>query len=758
MNKRLFFTIMTIGLTSMAGQIVLMRELLVVFYGNELSLGITLGSWLFWVGIGSWFIGRFSVAHIRWKKEALALGLVFLAIILPLGVFGSRSLPLTLHYLPGEIIGILPMIRGSVLLLSLICLSLGFLFVLGCGVYEGSFQARSSARVSSEKASSIGYVYIIEAAGATFGGLVTSLFLIQRFTPIQIMFLLGCLNFTCAFLILKGRNLYRIVVSFLLVIFLLVLLTGKTESLRSWSLGFQWRGYKLLAVRDSVYGNIAVTKKGPLYSVFTNGVYSFTVPDRFTSERNAHFPLLEHPRPDSVLMIGGGSSGQLREVLKHPVKRVDYVELDPLLIEMAKKYLPVNKSFKDPRVSIISNMDGRLYIKRAKTKYDVVVINLPGPYTAQLNRFYTKEFYEQLEMILKEGGLICFSMTSNPNYISDEQNQLYVTLKNTLESVFPEVIITPGETNYFLASKKKGILTLDWQVLMERLKERKIQADYMREYYLFSELSKERINFFRQRLSQVRDSTVNTDLRPVAYFYDLVLWNTYFRVGLKNFFKLVTSKRIYLFVGILYTILLLPIFIKRIKRRFPNWGVLTCVGTTGFAEITFQIITLISFQVIYGYVYYKLGLILSSYMLGLIIGGFWISKLIEQKKADRRLFIKTQFAITIYPLLLPLVLWLFLVSQGKTGFWLGSNLVFPVLPIIPGLIGGFQFPLANKLYLEEKVVDLSKSAGVTYGLDLLGSCAGAVMVSVFMLPIIGIVGTCFLVAGLNLVGLRLLLG
>ncbi len=54
----------------------------------------------------------------------------------------------------------------------------------------------------------------------------------------------------------------------------------------------------------------------------------------------AHFPLLAHPDPREVLLIGGGVAGDVRETLKHPVSSVTYVELDPLLIEAAQAHLP----------------------------------------------------------------------------------------------------------------------------------------------------------------------------------------------------------------------------------------------------------------------------------------------------------------------------------------------------------------------------------------------------------------------------------
>lgn len=749
MRRRIIFALTLVGLTSMASQIVLMRELLVVFYGNELSFGITLASWLFWVSFGSLGIARWTAGKIENKITVFALCEIALAFLLPLSVLGARFLPTALRFSPGEIIGVLPMSVSAFILLTPICILGGFLFALGCEIYK----------VKRERAVQIGHVYIFEAIGATIGGLLISLFLIRFFNPFYIMFLIGLLNLLAAFLLLWERRILVFSTGMILVGFISLILAGKVDSLRDYSLNQKWRTYELLTSENSVYGNIAVTKRENLFSIFTNGLYAFSVPDKSTSEMNIHFPLLEHPDPKDVLLIGGGSSGQLREVLKHPVERVDYVELDPLVIDLAKKYLPVNEALSDPRVKVIVDMDGRLYIKRANRMYDVVIINLPGPHTAQLNRLYTREFYREVKDVLREGGILSFTLYSNPNYMSQEQVQLYLSLKETLKSVFQDVRITPGRTNHFMASKEKEIITLDWRILMQRLKQRNIEARYMREYYLFSELSQERIDAFQERLAQPKAEIVqiNRDFHPITYYYDMVLWSTFFKYNLKRLFKAIDSKKIYTSVIFLYLVLLIPIWLRGIRRKVPNWAVLTCIGTSGFAEMAFQIIILLSFQAMYGYVYYKLGLILTSYMLGLIFGSWWVTKSLERIKGDYNLFIKTQGMIFIYPLILPLLFWILSGLKGKFSFWVGSNIVFPFLPIIPGLIGGFQFPLANKLYLKSVKAGPGRSAGLTYGIDLFGACLGAVFVTIFLIPVIGIYMTCILVAGLNLVGLVLLL-
>ncbi len=644
------------------------------------------------------------------------------------------------------------MTYSSLVILAPSCLLLGFLFVLGCRIYSPK---------EREGPEQIGYVYVLEAIGATSGGLLLSLLLIRLLEPLYIMLGIGLVNLVVAFSLawfLEGKKyLLLLSTSILIILCLSLFSSGKVRDLRQASLELRWRTYHLLTSRNSIYGNITVIHKNNTYSFFNNGLYNFTVPDELTSEKIAHFALLEHPQPKKILLIGGGVSGVLKEILKHPVEKVDYLELDPLMITLAKEYLSSIKEYAldDERVEV-KNIDGRLFIKRTSNNYDIVIVNLPEPFTAQINRFYTFEFFKATEKILKEKGIIFFGITSSPNYISDEQRNLLISLNKSLKKIFAEVRVIPGDTNYFLGCKSKGILTLDYRKLMERLSERKVKAKYVREYYLASELSGERIDYLEGKLLPLPKVMLNYDFRPISYYYDMVLWSTHFKFFLAKIFEKISPRAIYLTTLIIYCLILLPIWLRKSRDEIRPVALLTAVATTGFAEITFQVLTLLSFQIIYGYVYYKLSIILTSFMIGLIFGGWWATKVIEKGRGNFLNFIQAQVCICIYPLILPLVFLGFAGSSGKIGTYLGSNIILPFLPVIAGFIGGFQFPLANKLYLQSRR-GLVRAAGLTYGLDLFGSCLGALLVSVFLLPILGIPAVCSMVALLNVVSLVLLL-
>ena len=178
--------------------------------------------------------------------------------------------------------------------------------------------------------------------------------------------------------------------------------------------------------------------------------------------------------------------------------------------------------------------------------------------------------------------------------------------------------------------------------------------------------------------------------------------------------------------------------------------------TTGFAEINFQIAVIISFQVIYGYVFYKLGIIITSFMVGLAAGGWLISSIMRRITDGMKLFRWTQASICIYPLILPVVFFFLSGTRSATLSWLGANVIFAFLPAVAGFIGGFQFPLAGKICLEGGG-EPGRVAGLSNGLDLVGACCGALVAAAFLVPILGIFGSCLLVAVINVTVLSVLL-
>ncbi len=765
-RKSLLFALTMIGFTATSGQIIIVREFIVVFYGNELCLGLILANWLLWGAVGSWALGRIA-DRVKRRTGLLASCEIALAFLLPALIFAARSVRAVMKVQPGELLGIIPISVFTFIILAPLCAILGFLFALGARMYPAAKGAKQ-----------IGHVYILEGIGASAGGLLTSLLLIRYLNSFQIAMIIGTLNLAAAFSLrtFLGRAksvkfFFRSLIFLLLILNIYLLLPIqkpenilpqlKAQNLHHKSLQIQWGMLGLKDSRNSIYSNLAVVGNETNYSFYSNGLSMFTVPNPSAAEQTAHFPLIEHPNPKKILLIGGGLDGSLGEILKHPVEYVDYVELDPKVIEMARQWLDPQflKPLDDPRVRI-ANVDGRLFIKRSERKYDVVILNIPEPFTAQLNRFYTREFFQEVKRVLTDSGLLSMKIFSSSNYLSEEHKKFLNCIYKTLAGVFEDIITIPADDQaFFMASNIKGMLTYDEATLSGRLRERNVQSLYVSEYQMPVWLEPWRVKTFSERIQEPKDVRINTDFHPVSYYYDMILWTAQFasqsrfESGYKKVFEAATHLNFWLFI--LPIVILGAVFfiLGNRKEGIRKKYILLAIMITGFAEIAFEVMVSLSFQIIYGYMYYKLGLILTAFMIGLIAGGVLMTGIMDRLKNDLKTFMLTQIAVCIYPLILLLAFWIF---KGDRLYFLGANIVFPILPVIAGFIGGFQFPLATKIYLKY-TYKVGRVAGLTYGVDLLGSCAGAFLISAFLVPILGIASTSFAVALLSVIVLILLI-
>src|ERR1017187_1472283 len=463
---RLRTSLLPIGFTATVAQILLMRELLVVFYGNEISLGLLLANWLFWTGIGSSLFGR-KTAWFADPRKTMAGLQALLALALPLTIFAVRSSKGIFLNVPGEILGPWPMFLTALVVLCPFCLFSGGMFSAGSRLV--------GQETGAVPASATGSVYLLEAFGSGIGGLIASLMLVRHYTSFQIAFCLGRL----------------------------------------------WQGFHLLASQNSACGNLAVLETDGSRTLLENGLVLFTVPDPQAAEESVHYALLQHPAPRSVLLIGGGLNGSAVEALKHPsVERIDFVELDPKIFELGQSYFSDEMATlqHEPRMHLHAT-DGRLFLKSTAETFDVIILNLPEPQTAQLNRFFTVEFFREAAAKLNSGGILSFQLRASENYITPTLGSFLRCINRSLQEVFPEVTTIPGDTVHFFAATQAGTLTVRADDLLQRLKSRRVETSYVREYYLPFRMAPDHMLELAEQIRPRPETPVNRDFAPVAYYF-----------------------------------------------------------------------------------------------------------------------------------------------------------------------------------------------------------------------------------------------
>jgi spermidine synthase len=162
---------------------------------------------------------------------------------------------------------------------------------------------------------------------------------------------------------------------------------------------------------QSRHQRIVLTRRRDDLRLFLDGNLQFSSLDEYRyHEALVHPAMALHPRPRRVLLLGAGDGLALREVLRWPsVRRVDLVELDPAMLQLAGRHPFLRRlngdSLADPRVTLHSG-DAFERVRRLPGGYDVVIADFPDPATAPLARLYSVSFYGRLRQRLAPGGLI----------------------------------------------------------------------------------------------------------------------------------------------------------------------------------------------------------------------------------------------------------------------------------------------------------------------------------------------------------------
>ena len=150
-----------------------------------------------------------------------------------------------------------------------------------------------------------------------------------------------------------------------------------------------------------------------------DGYMMLTERDEFIyHEMITHVPLAVHPKVKRVLVIGAGDGGVIRELVRYPeIEDIDLVEIDELVVEVCRKYLPQTACrLDDPRVHIHYE-DGLKYIRSCEDEYDLILVDSTDPFGPGEGLF-TREFYGNCFKALKDDGIM-INQHESPFYAED---------------------------------------------------------------------------------------------------------------------------------------------------------------------------------------------------------------------------------------------------------------------------------------------------------------------------------------------------
>jgi spermidine synthase len=583
------------------------------------------------------------------------------------------------------------------------------------------FQSTAKLYVSTGR--TIAIAYTIESLGGLVGGLAATVFLKWGIQNFAIAFACSIASTISPLVFLRPKRTSPLQWTATVLAGILVLLIWKASPIDH--LMVAWNHPNLLESKDSPYGRITVARSYGQISVFENDALAFET-EGTEAEYFCHLSVLQHANPEQVLILGGGIEGIVREMQKYKPKRIDYVELNPVMLDLVTRHLPddIQKSLREPNVRI-ALADPRRFLKDSG-RYDLILVGMPEPTSGQANRFYTKEFFELCAAKLNHGGILAFRLRSAENIWTLPLTRRTVSIYRALETVFPEILFLPGQTNVVTASREP--LPRTPEIMSRRLQDRKIVTRLISPNYIRYLFTNDR--FFEVRnLLQTETAPANTDVRPVCYQYAFTIWLSKFfpSISLIDFSSIPDKTAATPALPFLLWISLPLLFL--LSRFVPACRRVLLIAVAGFLGMVLETILILYYQVKYGVLYQDIGLLLMSFMAGLALGAMTIDMLMAKFANRQRLIRWYGIALLVGFCFLCVVTATRIAMSASTGLLQTSLLLAAAGFLVAGI---FAYTSIYKIEDQRSVI------APLYAADLIGGSFGSLFGSLLLIPVLGL--------------------
>jgi spermidine synthase len=445
----------------------------------------------------------------------------------------------------------------------------------------------------------------------------------------------------------------------------------------------KWRYPGLIKAFNSKYNQIVVSKKNKQLNFFFNGQLAFSSGESFANQQLLNLIKPFILKKKNILLLGNPTLTSEIEKIFSPQK-LDFLEMDEELLHLEKPLL--DKKTKP----IIA--DPRTFLNQTQKTWDLILFSPGNPQTLLTNRYFTSESFFQVKNHLTKDGIFVLLFYLPTDYQSQEAIRFGASIYQTLKTVFPKIeLLTPEDQIVLIAGKN-----------IVKFNEAKIDQKWRK--YFWHQIESGKREEIVKKLTDVKEN-LNTDLEPVAFFYQQLFWQTMFSFKLPQIILKIAS-----FVPFIFLILFLLFFFK--GKKYWRLGFL--MACSSFILMSLETLIIVMFQTKIGYLYSQISLIFTSVLLGMAVGV--------------KLKVKSQKLKVIFLSYLP-ILGMFLLKTNL----MENSIFWFLIAFFSGVVGGAIFAVVNNLYIRTE-----KNPGYIYSFDLFGGALGAFLTASFLLPVFGV--------------------
>jgi spermidine synthase len=659
-----------------------------------------------------------------------------------------------LGVLPGETLSIPLLLLATFTVVFLPAATHGALFVAAAALHAQRPLRRASS-AAFPATGGVGSAYVWEGLGTTLAGLACFL-LLNRLPSLAVVALFS-LPFAAAALqfgpsepsapaAFKPRRL--VLPALLAAISVSAFIMAQPIERMAWSAA--WRGQRVASVANSPYGKIVRLERAGQQLILYDGLPVLTVPATETerTEELGLLPVLIHPQPRRVLVLGHDLAIPAALARFRPDIRVAAVQLDPLLTRTALSALAADTSFGIPPSSAgalpfsCRVADPVSFLSSARDTFDCIILTDAVPSNLGSSRLFALEFYRLCHSRLASGGILAVAGPGSPTGLSPDLVSIVSTRQRTLKAVFEHVLPLAADFPLLLASDRPlSVATETLLVRLDRLSQPPKLLDSAYVTALLDPFRQQAFAFVLQSRIRNPESGISSTASPRELFLNMVRENRlvspafgvlYARLGS-------LSPRLLLLLGAV----LLIIGLAGARSRGRPFSRGFAILTSGFSGAAVSSLLLFAYQVRFGSVYSGVALLVAAFMFGTVLGGILGSR--SPLPIHHSSFITHRFFVSDLALAVCAAAAALLIHGGPAGAFLFAN-------CLAGACLGFQFAVAGSGAATNRQSPIAnrqsagRRAGILTALDLAGGSLGGILTALVLVPVFGI-GAAALSAG-----------